>query len=142
MQNKFLLGAMSCILILSIAVTARAQMPRMGLPIPTVLVISKPAPGEIYGNKQVITIGVRDKIYKFILKDAYTNDRRVQWPDIWEQIGVSKPNLQIQGPGEDQFAQIEPGQTYTVNGLCAPLTHTFEVGGMQPGGGSDQKSRY
>jgi hypothetical protein len=142
MQNRFLLGAMSCILILSIAVTARAQMPSMGMPIPTVIVISKPAPGEVYGSKQVITFGVGDKNYKFILKDAYTNHRRIRWPDIWGQIQSSSPNLQVQGQGAEKFASVEPGQTFTVTGLCAPLTRTFEVGSFQPGGGGGEKTHY
>ena len=142
MQNRFLLSTMSCLLLLSIAVSARAQLPPYALPIPTVIVVSKPAPGEVYGNKQVITFGIGDKIYKFILKDAYTNDRKIRWPDIWEQINSSSPNFQVAGRGEDKFAKLEPGQTYTVNGFYTPQNRTFEVDNIQQSSGPGEKSHY
>jgi hypothetical protein len=128
--------------LLSIAVNASAQLPPYALPIPTVITVSKPAPGEVYGNKQVITIGVGDKIYKFILKDAYTNDRKIKWPDIWEQIDTYNPNLQVAGQGENKFAKLEPGQTYTVNGFYTPQNHSFEVDNIQQSGSSGEKSHY
>jgi hypothetical protein len=142
MQNRFLLGTLSCLLMLSIALAARAQLPPYALPIPTVVVISKPPPGEVYGDKQVITFGVGDKIYKFILKDAYTNHRKIKWPDIWEQINAYNPNFQVAGQGEDKFAKLEPGQSYTVNGFYTPQNRTFEVDNIQHGGGPGEKSHY
>lgn len=142
MRNRFFKVAPITIFILAIAVGAKAQMSAMGIPIPTVIVISKPAPGQTYGNQQVITIGVGDKIYKFNLQDAYTNHRKIHWPDIWEQIRIHNPNLQVQGSGDDKFASITPGQTYTVSGFYSPLERTFEVNNFQQGGGAGEKSHY
>lgn len=104
-----------------------AGLPRMGPPIPTTIVVTKPAPGEIYGNKQTITLGVGDKIYKFILKDGTTNHLRVKWPDIWEYVEQFNPNFVVQGQDADTFAKIQPGQTVTVEGMFAPMDRTFEV---------------
>jgi hypothetical protein len=128
--------------LMTAATVANAQgMPLIGPPIPTTIVISKPAPGETFGDKQVISIGVSDKLYKFVLKDAYTNDRNVRWPDIWQQVVQYRPNFQVQGRGEDEFAKIEPGQTVTITGMYAPMNHNFEVVKVEPGGGGE-KSHY
>ena len=108
-----------------------AGLPRMGPPIPTTIVVTKPAPGEVYGNKPVVTLGVGDKSYKFILKDGYTNHLRVQWPDIWEYVSQFNPNFVVQGQDADTFAKIQPGQTATVQGMFAPLDRTFEVMNVQ-----------
>ena len=106
---------------------------KMGPPIPTTVVVTKPAPGEVYGNKPTVTMGVGDKAYKFILKDGTTNDLRVKWPDIWEYVSQFNPNFVVQGQGEDTFAKIQPGQTATVQGMFAPLDRTFEVMNVEPG---------
>jgi hypothetical protein len=108
-----------------------AGLPRMGPPIPTTIVVTKPAPGEIYGNKQTITLGVGVKAYKFILKDGTTNDLRVKWPDIWEYVSQFNPNFVVQGQDADAFTKIQPGQTATVQGMFAPLDRTFEVMNVQ-----------
>ena len=143
MQNRFLIGTLTSVLILIVAGIVAAQgLPPMGPPIPTVIVVSKPAPGEVYGNKPVITLGVQDKIYKFVLKDAYVNHRFVRWPDVWQDARQYNPNFQVQGQGEDKFAKIEPGQTYTVSGFYAPMNHTFEVDNFHAGSGPSGESHY
>ena len=104
-----------------------AQLPAMGPPIPTTIVVTKPTVWPEHGDKPIITIGVGNKIYRFILKDGYTNHRLVRWPDIWEHVQQSTPNFQAMGLDEDQFAKIQPGETVTINGMVAPLDRTFEV---------------
>jgi len=109
------------------ALAHSAELPRMGPPIPTTIVVSKPAPDEIYGNQQVVTLGVGNTSYKFILKDGRTNHLRVKWPDIWEYVRQFNPNFVVQGQDADTFAKIQPGQTVTIDGMFAPMDRTFEV---------------
>ena len=108
-----------------------AGLPRMGPPIPTTVVVTKPAPGEIYGNQQTVTFGVGSNIYKFVLKDGTTNHLRVKWPDIWEYVEQFNPNFVVQGQDSETFAKIQPGQTVTINGMFAPMDRTFEVMDVQ-----------
>jgi hypothetical protein len=118
-------------------VPAEAQMHPMMLPLTTTMVVTKPAPGEIYGDKQVVTMGVGTKTYKFVLNDAYVDDPRgvIHWPDVWELVRQYKPNFNVAGLGEDTFAKMEPGETLTVRGIFSPNNQTFEVMGTEPGGG-------
>jgi hypothetical protein len=108
---------------------ARAQMPSdsMGLPIPTTIVLAKPAPGEGYRGRLLITVGVGTAIYKFILKDGYTNHMYVRWPSIWEQVRQSSPNLIAEGLDSEKFTQVEPGTTVTVSGMYTPEQRCIEV---------------
>jgi hypothetical protein len=107
----------------------------MGPPIPTHIVISKPAPDQIYGNKTVVTMGVGGKAYKFILKDAYTDHLKVRWPDIWQYVMQFNPNFVVQGQDADTFAKVQPGQSLKVFGMFAPLDRTFEVMSVEDAGG-------
>ena len=118
-------------------VVSAQRVPPMGIPIPTTLILTKPAPGQIYGDKPVVTIGVGTKTFRFVLKDAYTNHRLIHWPDIWQQVNQFNPNFNAAGIGEDQFAKIQPGQTVTVNGMFAVLDRTFEVMSVQESGGGE-----
>lgn len=116
--------------ILSLAVTriAAAQgLPAMGPPIPTTIVLTKPAPDQIYGDKTTVTMGVSGKNFKFILKDGLTNSLKVRWPDIWQYVNQFNPNFVVQGQDAETFARIKPGETVTVSGMFAPLDRTFEV---------------
>jgi hypothetical protein len=124
--------------ILSFAAVANAQMRPMMIPLTTTMVITKPAPGEIYGNKQVVTMGVGAKTYKFVLNDAYVDDPRgiIHWPDVWELVRQYKPNFNVTGMGEDTFAKMQPGETLTVRGMFSGNNQTYEVMGTQPGGGN------
>jgi hypothetical protein len=123
---------------LSFAAVANAQMRPMMIPLTTTMVITKPAPGEIYGNKQVVTMGVGAKTYKFVLNDAYVDDPRgiIHWPDVWELVRQYKPNFNVTGMGEDTFAKMQPGETLTVRGMFSGNNQTYEVMGTQPGGGN------
>ncbi len=114
-----------------------AQMMAMGPPLPTTIIVTKPAPGQTYGDQQVVSFGVKNKTFRFILKDAYVDDPRqiVHWIDIWQQVEQYRPNFQTQGANSDVFEKLEPGQTLTVKGMYAPLDHTFEVVDTQVGGG-------
>jgi hypothetical protein len=122
---------------LSFAAVANAQMRPMMIPLTTTMVITKPAPGEIYGNKQVVTMGVGAKTYKFVLNDAYVDDPRgiIHWPDVWELVRQYKPNFNVTGMGEDTFAKMQPGETLTVRGMFSGNNQTYEVMGTEPGGG-------
>lgn len=127
------------------ATAARAQLPPMGIPLPTTLVIAKPAPDELFGNKQVISLGVGTKEYKFLLNDAYVDDPggRIQWPDVWQQVRVYRPNFVMQGPNVSMIEKLNPGDIVTVKGMYAPLDRTFEVIFIQPGKGAfEEKKTY
>lgn len=116
---------------------AQTQMHPMMIPLTTTMVVTKPAPGEIYGDKQVVTMGVNGKSYKFVLNDAYVDDPRgvIHWPDVWELVRQYKPNFNVSGIGEDTFAKMQPGETLTVRGVFSPNNQTFEVMGTEQGGG-------
>lgn len=127
------------------ATAARAQLPPMGLPLSTTLVIAKPAPDELFGNKQIITLGVGSKEYKFLLTDAYVDDPggRIQWPDIWQQVRVHRPNFVVQGANVSMIEHLNPGDMVTVKGMYAPLDRTFEIMFIQPGKGTfEPKKTY
>ena len=123
--------------LLCIATRTNAQLRPMMIPLTTTMVITKPAPGEIYGNKQVVTMGVGTKTYKFLLNDAYVDDPRgiIHWPDVWELVRQYKPNFNVTGMGEDTFAKMQPGETLTVRGMFSGNNQTYEVMGTEPGGG-------
>ncbi|MGA7872724.1 MAG: hypothetical protein WCA22_17685 [Candidatus Binatus sp.] len=129
--------AMAFLAIVCFAARGDAQMRPMMIPLTTTLVITKPAPGQIYGDKQVVTMGVNGKTYKFVLNDAYVDDPRgiIHWPDVWQLVRQYKPNFNVTGLGEDTFAKMQPGQTMTVRGMFAANNQTFEVMGTEQGGG-------
>jgi hypothetical protein len=124
--------------VLSIADRGEAQLRRMMIPLTTTMVITKPAPGQIFGDKPVVTMGVNGKIYKFVLNDAYVDDPRgiIHWPDVWELVSQYKPNFNVTGMGEDTFEKMQPGQTLTVRGMFSPNNQTYEVMGTDAGGGN------
>ena len=131
------LFALALSAILCVSYEANAQLRPMMIPLTTTLVITKPAPGEIFGGQQVVTMGVKGKIYKFVLKDAYVDDPRgiIHWPDVWELVRQYRPNFNVTGMGEDTFAKMQPGETLTVRGMFSGNNQTYEVMGTQPGGG-------
>jgi hypothetical protein len=133
-----ILFAVAAIAIAFISRPARAQLRPMMIPLTTTVVITKPAPGTIYGDKPVVTMGVGKKIYKFVLNDAYVDDPRgiVHWPDVWEDVRQFKPNFNVAGLGEEVFAQMKPGETMTVRGMFSPNNQTYEVMGTEAGGGN------
>jgi hypothetical protein len=135
--SKNFLAAILIVCASSIVSSALAQMGPMGMPLPTTLIIIKPAPGEIFGDKQVVTMGVGTKMYKFVLKDAYVDDpnNRIRWPDIWQLVRQFRPNFKVTGVDSDVFEKIEPGQTMTVHGMFAALGQNFEVTSSEVGGG-------
>ncbi len=135
--SRFAIFAIALSAISNAATPADAQMRPMMIPLTTTMVITKPAPGEIFGNKQVVTMGVGGKIYKFVLNDAYVDDPRgiIHWPDIWQLVRQYKPNFNVTGLGEDTFAKMQPGETLTVRGMFSGNNQTYEVMGTEPGGG-------
>ncbi|HKN12375.1 MAG TPA: hypothetical protein VJX68_04185 [Candidatus Binatus sp.] len=136
--SKIAMFAIALSAIMFIATRTDAQMRPMMIPLTTTLVITKPAPGTIFGNQQVVTMGVDGKTYKFVLNDAYVDDPRgiIHWPDIWELVRQYKPNFNVTGIGEDTFAKMQPGETLTVRGMFSGNNQTYEVMGTQPGGGN------
>jgi len=134
---SFSIFAIAVTAIVGITTRADAQLRGMMIPLTTTMVITKPAPGEIFGNKQVVTMGVGPKTYKFLLNDAYVDDPRgiIHWPDIWQQVRQYRPNFNVTGLGEDTFAKMQPGETLTVRGMYSPNNQTYEVMGTEPGGG-------
>lgn len=124
------------VLLLGWAAGARAQrgIPR-GLPIPAVIVLHKPGPDEQIGGRQTIRLGIKNKTYTFVLKDAYLNSTDLIWNDVWKSIEMSRPNMQLQGPNDDRVASIRPGQTVAVTGRYAPITRTLEITNVEEGSG-------
>jgi hypothetical protein len=143
-SSRAILFPVALVAIVVVAARADAQMRPMMIPLTTTMVITKPAPGEIYGNKQVVTMGVSGKTYKFLLNDAYVDDPRgiIHWPDIWELVRQYKPNFNVTGMGEDTFAKMKPGETLTVRGMFSGNNQTYEVMGTEPGGGRFAPSEH
>ena len=84
---------------------ARAELNPNGLPVPTTVVVTKPAPGQTFGNGDVVSFGVDGKTYKFSLKDGWVDDPRhlVIWSDVCQLVRQYKPNFNVAGPGRDTF---------------------------------------
>src|SRR5579863_1863412 len=78
---------------------ARAELNPNGLPVPTTVVVTKPAPGQTFGNGDVVSFGVDGKTYKFTLKDGWVDDPRhlVIWSDVWQLVRQYKPNFNVAG---------------------------------------------
>ena len=142
--SKIAMFAIALSAIMFIATRTDAQMRPMMIPLTTTLVITKPAPGTIFGDQQVVTMGVGGKTYKFVLNDAYVDDPRgiIHWPDIWELVRQYKPNFNVTGIGEDTFAKMQPGETLTVRGMFSGNNQTYEVMGTEPGGGRFAPSEH
>jgi hypothetical protein len=140
MKSRLLVSTAVAFAVLVMTGAAMAQLAPMGVPIPTTMVLAKPAPEQTFGNQTVVTVGVGDKTYKFILKDAYTNHRKVRWPDIWQYVRQFNPNFNAQGIDQEQFAKLQPGQSVTIAGMFAPMDRTFEVMSVTRSGG--EKEHY
>ena len=138
MKSGFFAFAIACVALVVSAGAAMAQLPPMGVPIPTTMVLAKPAPEQTFGQQTVVTVGVGDKTYKFILKDAYTNHRKIRWIDIWQYVRQYNPNFNAQGIDQDQFAKLQPGQSLKIAGMFAPMDRTFEVMSVTKGGGETE----
>jgi hypothetical protein len=119
---------------------AAAFMAPMGPPIPTTVVLVKPAPGEIFGNKTPVSFGVKGKTYRFVLKDGWVDDPQhiIHWDDVWQQVRQYTPNFNVAGIDDDTFEKIQPGQTVTVRGMYSPMNQTYEVVGVDSSGGPFQ----
>jgi hypothetical protein len=143
MDRPWLRISLLALLVLMAAEPARAQMRPMGMPLTTTIVISKPAPDELYGSKQIVTMGLGTKEYKFVLQDAYVDNAggRIQWPDIWEQVRTSNPNFVVQGENADSLTKLNPGDVVTIKGMYAPLDRTLEIMFIQPGRGAFEKKQ-
>ena len=130
--------------IVGVAGRADAQMRGMMIPLSTTVIISKPAPDQIYGSRQVVTMGVGTKTYKFLLNDAYVDDPRgvIHWPDVWQLVRQYRPNFNVTGIGEDTFEKMQPGETMTVRGMFSPNNQTFEVMSAEPGGGNFEPAQH
>lgn len=138
MRNRWSTATVCALAVLALAGIAHAQLRSMGMPVQTNLVVFKPAPGQTYAGQQTVTMGVGDKVYKFVLKDGNTNSLKVKWPDIWQYVQQFNPNFVVQGPQADTFAKVEPGETVKVQGMFAPLDRTFEVVNVEKSGGGAQ----
>jgi hypothetical protein len=113
------------------------------LPLSTTLVLEKPAPDQAIGQRQAIDLGIKSQTYRFILRDAYVDDPggKWTWSSIWQAVRQSRPNLQIQGPG-DPLVTMKPGEVVTVKGMCTILTRSLEVSSIEPGGPFAPKHSY
>jgi hypothetical protein len=132
------------LMIIILPAAAHAQLRAMGLPVNTTLVITKPAPGQVFGNQRVVTLGVGAKQYKFVLNDGYVDSTNpnIQWPDVWQYVSAHSPNFIVQGQGEDTFEKIKPGEQVTIKAMFAPLNRTLEVMTVMPGKGAFEPSEH
>ena len=117
------------------AVPALAQFKGPVLPISTTLVLQKPAPNQTFDDRQAIEIGFKRRTYRFIVRDAYVDDPKWVWSDIWQSVRQSRPNFQILDSGGDALLKIKPGEIVTVKGMYSMRTRVFMVSQVQPGGG-------
>src|SRR5712692_11274196 len=126
---RYRVGCIAVLTMIFFTHLALAQNVPMGLPLPTTMLLEKPAPDTTFDGKQVVEIGVEMQTYKFVLKDAYVDDPsgKVFWNDVWRQVELSSPNFQVQGKEGDLIAKIQPGQKVTVKAMYAPVTRTLEV---------------
>jgi hypothetical protein len=132
------------LIVMAVPRTAHAQLSAMGLPINTTLVITKPAPGQVFGNRRVVTLGVGAKQYKFVLNDGYVDSTNpnVQWPDVWQYVSAHSPNFVVQGQSSDTFEKIKPGEQVTIKAMFAPLNRTLEVINVMPGKGAFEPGKH
>ena len=118
------------------AVPALAQFGGPLLPLSTTLVLEKPAPGQNVGHRQMIDIGLKKQTYRFILRDAYVDNPKWVWSDIWQSIRQFRPNFQILDSGGDALVEMKPGEIVTVKGMYSIRTRVFVVSQVEPGGGA------
>jgi hypothetical protein len=121
-----------------------AQYVPMGVPLPTTMLLEKPAPNVTLEGKQLVEIGVKNQTYKFMLKDAYVDDPngKIFWNDVWRQVELSRPNFQVQGPNGDLIAKIQPGQKVTLKAMYAPFTRTLEVTEVEENAGISEPPKH
>ena len=119
-----------------------AQTFQIRQPVNTTLVISRPAPDEIFGEGHFVTLSVGTRVYKFLLNDAYVDSTRVRWPDIWEQVRIHRPNFIVMGPHADEIEHIRPGEMKTLKGMFAPLDRTYEVVFTEAGRGPFEPKKH
>jgi hypothetical protein len=120
--------------ILIAAVPAYARL----LPVSTTLVLEKADPHRSAGHHQVITIGIKDRTYKFFLRDAYVDDpsRRIVWSDIWQSVRQLRPNFQSPGADPQAFEKLKPGDVVTVKAMYALKVRSFTIVSVTPGSGA------
>jgi hypothetical protein len=120
--------------ILIAAVPARAQM----LPVSTTMVLEKADPDRGAGDRQVVTIGIKDQTYNFLLRDAYVDDpsNRVVWPDVWQSVRQFRPNFQAQRADPETFEKLKPGDVVTVKAMYQLKIRSFTIVSVTPGSGT------
>ena len=138
---------LACLAVLGViwfANSALAQYVPMGVPLPTTMLLEKPAPDATFEGKQLVEIGVKMQTYKFVLKDAYVDDPngKIFWNDVWRQVELSRPNFQVQGQNGDLIAKIQPGQKVTIKAMYAPFTRTLEVTEVEQNSGSSEPLKH
>jgi len=137
----------ACLALLALSFVAPpgwSQSVPLGVPLPTTMLLEKPAPDTTLEDKQVVVIGVKMQNYKFVLKDAYVDDPngKIFWNDVWRQVELSRPNFQVQGQGGDLIAKVQPGQKVTVKAMYAPFTRTLEVTEVEQNAGISEPLKH
>ncbi len=121
--------------VMAIAVPSLAQFGGPVLPLSTTLVLEKPAPGQNVDKQHGIDVGIKNRTYTFVLRDAYVDNPRWVWSDIWQSVRQFRPNFQILDSGGDALVAIKAGEIVTVKGMYSMRTRVFVVSQVQPGGG-------
>lgn len=141
---RYRLLAFAALSVLCLVNPALAQNVPLGIPLPTTMLLEKPAPEATFDDKQVVEIGVKSQTYKFVLKDAYVDDPngKIVWNDVWRQVQLSRPNFQVQGQGGDLITKIQPGQKVTIKAMYAPFTRTLEVTEVEQNAGISEPPKH
>lgn len=141
---RYRVASVALLALISFANSALAQGVPMGIPLPTTMLLEKPAPDATLEGKQLVEIGVKMQTYKFLLKDAYVDDPngKIYWNDVWRQVELSRPNFQVQGPNGDLLAKLQPGQKVTIKAMYAPFTRTLEITDVEQNTGISEPLKH
>ncbi len=143
--------SLSCTLTIAVLVligTSWAALAQFGgpiLPLPTTIVLEKPALEEKHPRSRMINIGIGAQTYEFVLKDAFVNDPsgKFYWNDVWRSVQQFKPNFLVEGAPVAELAKMKPGDVVTAIGMYSMATRTLELNNVTPGAGAfAPKERY
>jgi hypothetical protein len=128
--------------LLTYAASAKAQGAVGGggggtmLPLPTTMSLEKVLAGKRYGdNAKILSIAIDRKTYYYVLRDIYAEDPVgfTMGLDVWRHVQSSRPMMTVRGGDGTAVAELEPGQTVTVQGLFSFGSRSFAISEVVPG---------
>jgi hypothetical protein len=106
------------------------------LPLPTTMSLEKVLAGKPYGdNAKILSIAIDRKTYYYVLRDIYAEDPVgfTMGIDVWRHVQSSRPMMTVRGGDGTAVAELEPGQTVTVQGLFSFGSRSFAISEVVPG---------